>query len=170
MNSVTLTTVRKVKGGKFQIEIAEVIDNPTAMTNVAAMLNKADSRFNQSAPKPRRAWQSAEAAQLLEYFKIDVSKLKFDEKGYAQVGLLNPSLSGQPLHIQIVDSFEPSYTGQNPKLSVGGDGKTRYFMKDGKHIYSNTVIVAGTNFQHKIIKSDSLIEAPAIVSSAANVG
>ena len=166
MNKVTLTSVRKVKGGKYQIEIAQLIDNPTQSLNVAGLLNKSDERFKQAERKPRRAWASAEAAQLKEYFGLDVAALKFDAKGMCAVTVENPMIEGLPLQIQISEGTAPSYDGQKPKQSTDANGVTRFFMKDGANIYSTTSIVAlAGDVAHKIIKSDSLVEVKAPVTA-----
>lgn len=168
MNKVTLTSVRKVKGGKYQIEIAQLIDNPTQSLNVAGLLNKSDSRFKQAEKKPRRAWASAEAAQLKEYFGLDVATLKFDKEGMCAVSIENPMIDGFPLQIQITEGTAPFYAGQKPKQSTDVNGVTRYFMVGGKHIYSKTSIVAiAGEVEHKILKSDALVEEKAKVTAAA---
>ena len=162
---VLLTTVRKVAGNKYQIELAELIDNPSAQVNVAALLNKSDSRFTQNSQKPRRAWQSAEAAELKAYFGIDVTKLKFQSMETASgkkieaatVNILNPKIQGMEIHVQIKDSLKPSREGQEPKLSVRANGEKFAFAVQGQYIYSNTSIVAGPA-KHTIINSDELVE------------
>ena len=174
MNKVTLTSVRKVKGGKFQIEIQEFIENPTAKANVAGLLNASDKRFTQAEPKARRAWVSAEAADLKANLGIDVATLKFakDAKGneVCAMNIASPKINGQPLRVLITDSFEPSYDGQSPKLSVGTDGNTRYFMNGGKHIYSSTSITLGEGeVAHKIIKSDELLVQATVAAKKATV-
>lgn len=155
-----LTTIRKVEGGKYQIEIAELIENPSAKLNIAALLNKGDDRFNTGVPKPRRAWQSATPEGLKEFFNIDVNKLKFVESDgvlLAEVNMPNPTIQGDRLHVLLKDSFTKSYEKQKPKLSIrkGKDGveSVFVFMKDGKEIYQSTQIVAG-EAKHTIIESD----------------
>lgn len=165
-----LTSVRKVNGGKFQIEIAEFVENPNARVNVASLLNAGDSRFTQSSGKPRMAWQSATPEGLLNIFNIDVTKLTFNEdaKGneVATVNMLNPTIEGERLHVRIVDSLEKSYEGQQPKQVV--DSKTgvkTFFMKDGANIYSSTQIVAGEPV-HAIIASTERVAVGKVVGKA----
>ena len=174
MNKVTLTQVRKVKGGKFQIEIQEFIANPTASSNVAGLLNKSDKRFTQPEAKPRYAWSTGTPEDIKASLGIDVSALKFakNAKGHevCAMDIANPKLDGQLMRVRLVDSFEPSYDGQNPKLSVGADGNTRYFMKDGKHIYQQTEITLGAGeVAHKIIKSDELLVQATVGAKKATV-
>lgn len=162
-----LTTVRKVSGGKFQIEIAEIVENPTAKLNVASLLNAGDDRFTQSETKPRRAWQSA-TPEGLKSIGVDVAKLKFstvEGKEIAEVNMLNPSLAGERLHVRLVDSLEPSYAGQQPKQVADKDGNITYFMKGGKNIYQSSQIVAG-EVTHAIIPSDERVKAGETVASA----
>ena len=164
-----LTSVRKVNGGKFQIEIAEMVENPNAKVNVASLLNAGDERFAQSNGKPRRAWQSATPEGLM-FLNIDVNKLSFSNvngKEVATVNMLNPTLDGERLHVRLVDKYEPSYEGQAPKQVVDKDGNKTFFMSDKKYIYQSTEIVCGTP-QHSIIKSDERVKAGARVASVSS--
>lgn len=147
---VLLTSIRKVNGGKFQVELAEVIDNPSAVINVASLLNEGDDRFTPSKPKARRAWQSGTPEGIKTLFGVDVTSLTFknvEGKQIASVNKLNPTFQGEKICIELVDSLKPSYEGQAPKQA----GKN-YFMSNGKHIYSSSRIVIGTA-THQIIKS-----------------
>lgn len=162
-----LTNVRKVSGGKFQIEIAEIVENPNAKMNVASLLNAGDDRFTQASAKPRRAWQSA-TPEGLKLIGLDVTKLAFksvDGKEIAEVNMLNPALGGERLHVRLVDSLEPFYAGQAPKQVADKDGKITFFMKDGKNIYQNSQIVAG-EATHAIIASDERVKAGETVANA----
>lgn len=156
-----LTTLRKVSGGKYQIEIREFVENPNSRVNLVALLNASDERFGQ-VNKTRAAWMSAEAKELQSYFGIDVEALSFDENGIAEVNILNPEVAGHRLHVEIVDSLTPSYENQQPK-QVNGKNGTTFFMKDGQHIYSSTRIVAGTP-KHQIIESD-VRETKAVITN-----
>lgn len=162
-----LTSVRKVSGGKFQIEIAELVENPSSRPNVAALLNAGDDRFSAIAAKPRRAWQSATPEGLIA-IGIDVTSLKFtlvEGKEIAEVNMLNPTLAGERLHVRLVDSMEPSYVGQTPKQVTNSKGETTFFMKDGKNIYQSTQIVAGEPV-HAIINSDERVNAGVVTPTA----
>lgn len=167
-----LTSVRKVNGGKFQIEIAEFVENPNAKINVVSLLNAGDDRFTQSNGKPRLAWQSATPEGLLNGLGLDVTKLTFNDvngKETASVNMLNPSIEGMRLHVRIVDSLKKSYEGQQPKQVI--DSKTgvkTFFMKDGANIYSSTEIVAGEPV-HAIIASTERVAAGQVVSKASAV-
>jgi len=159
-----LTSVRKVNGGKFQIEIAEIIENPNAQVNVASLLNAGDSRFSASTGKPRRAWQAG-TAEGLAAVGIDVESLSFssiDGKEIATVNMLNPEIGGTRLHVRLVDSLEADYEGQAPKQVTDKDGNITYFMKDGQHIYQSTQIVAG-EAKHAVIASSERVAAKAVV-------
>lgn len=162
-----LTNVRKVAGGKFQIEIAEFVENPNAQVNVAALLNKGDDRFTQNSSKPRLAWQSA-TAEGLKSIGVDVTKLTFstvEGKEIAPCNLMNPSIEGVRLHVRLVDSFEKGYEGQQPKQVQDKEGNITFFMKEGKHIYQTTQIVAG-EAKHAIIASDERVSKSAVVTAS----
>lgn len=160
-NVAKLTAIRKTKNAnKFQVEIQQIVDNPMSRPNLAALANKGDERFKTVEKKPRWAFQGFEASVIKEAFGIDCSTLKFDEDGRHELAtpILNPKLEGHLLNIEIQESLEPQYEGQEPKQFVDGAGKIRYFVKDGGYIYSRTVMVAG-DAQHKIINSDMTVVA-----------
>lgn len=164
-----LTNVRKVSGGKFQIEIAEFVENPNATVNVAALLNAGDDRFTQNSSKPRLAWQSG-TSEGLKAIGLDVTKCDFktvEGKEIAEVNLMNPSIGGERLRVRLVDSFEKSYDTQQPKQTKDKDGNVTFFMKEGKHIYQQTQVVAGEP-KHAIIASDERVAAKAVVKSSAS--
>lgn len=149
-----LTTVRKVKGGMFQVELAEVISNPSARQNVLADLHMGDSRFDVGRQKARRGWTTANAESLKTHFGIDVTTLTFNDKGIAEVNLLNPTVKGNRLVLQIMDSFKAAWAGQEPKQTKNGEGAVLVFYKEGKPLFSNTQIVAEKDCKHQIITSD----------------
>ena len=154
---VLLTQVKKIEGGKVQLEFAEFIDNPTQPTNVLAALNADDERFKQSVRKPRRAWLTASPAMVKQYFGVDCSKLG-DEP--VELNILNPTLEGQELHIQSIDSFVGTpYQMENQKTTAKqfvntNDGQTYYFTKESKLIFNSPKVVAG-KAKHVVIKSDA---------------
>jgi hypothetical protein len=147
-----LTTIRSVNGDKLQIEIAEIVDNQSI--NVAAMLNKGDDRFK-NAVKVRRAWQSATAEGLKDLLNIDVADLNFetvDDKEIATLNMLNPTIAGERLHVQINDSLTKSFDKQEAKQITTKEG-VFFLTKDGGFIYQTTKIVAEEP-KHVIITSN----------------
>jgi hypothetical protein len=156
-----LTNIRKVSGGKYQIEIREFIENPDAKPNVAAIFNKSDERFASNIAKTRAAWQAGEAKDISEALGFDVTELTYntvDGRELAEVNMLNPMIAGERLHIRLVDSFEQSNEKQQPKQVVDKKtGEITHFMCDGKHIYQSTQIVIGTPV-HSVIKSDERVK------------
>lgn len=157
-NETMLTTVRKVAGGMFQIEIAEVVVNPSARQNILADLHEGDKRFDVGRQKARRGWITANPASLLSNFGIDVTKLTFavsEGREIAEVNISNPTIKGNRLVLQIEDGFKPSWDGQEPKQTVNGQKEKLVFFKGDKPLYSNTRIVAEQDRKHSIIESDS---------------
>lgn len=157
-----LTSIRKVNGGKYQIEVAEIIVNPTAKTNLLSKLNADDDRFGASQPKARRAWMTVTAAMIMQYFGIDVATLTFEgDKQIAEVNALNPSVEGQRLGVQLKDTLIPNYNNR-PKLStrkVNGVDVTEIFTLGGKPIYQETEIVVASECKHTILNRDGVMSS-----------
>lgn len=152
-----LTRVRKIGGGKFEIELAELVQKPGATNNIAALLNKSDDRFKQASA--RRAWQGAEANELKEFFGIDCKNI--DEDG-EDVNILNPEINGVQLRVQILESTEPfdDYQAENPEKAVkqyeDEDGTTMYLRTpEGSYIYTKSRIVGGENVKHEFVAHDN---------------
>lgn len=157
MQNSEITRVRKVKGGKYEIELTQVVLNPTQPTNVAALLNASDERFKQNAPKPRKAWMAAAPADLKAALGVDVETLTYDAQGIAVVSIVNPRINGERLVIRVVDSFKPNFNNK-PKQTVR-DGVVTIFTKGGKPIYSHTEIVGEKHLSHMIINRDDTMTA-----------
>lgn len=153
-----LTRVRKVNGGKVEIELAEVIKQNSGI-NVAALLNEGDDRFSQS-NGARRAWMSAEPKKVSELFGIEMSSLEglmLNEELF--VGQMNPSYNGMIFRVQISETTKgTTYQLANidkKAKKAGADGDFLYYK--GKHIFSNTVITLapkGENPVHTILEHD----------------
>jgi hypothetical protein len=171
-----LTSVRRLEGGKFYIELAEVVKNPEAKVNLLALLNKGDERFTFNESKARRAWMATTAEGLL-ILDIDVTKLEFstndDGNDVAMLNILNPNIDGEQLRIQITDSLEraKNWTDQKPKQTTPDkDGNYKIFV-DGnmRPIFQTTSIVVGEPV-HTIIKSVARVSVteiePVVVKSA----
>lgn len=156
-----LTQVRKVKGEKYQVELAQLIENPKSKVNVAALFNADDAKFESSLPKARRAWQTGTAVSLLALFGIDVASLTFNgEKQVASnfVPIENPMVGEHRLVIQLNDSVEadPKNPKAQPKQFTRGKDKIVQIMtKDGAPIYQKTSIVAEKDCKHTILEADA---------------
>lgn len=160
-NVAKLTAILKTKNSnKFQVEIQQIVDNPTARPNLAAMANKGDERFKANEKKPRYAFQGFEAAVILAAWDIDCSTLKFDADGRHELAtpIVDPKLEGHSLNVEIQESMTQQYEGQKPKQFVDGAGSLRYFIKDGSVYYSRTVMCAGEP-KHSIITADLTVLA-----------
>jgi hypothetical protein len=169
------SSIKKVAGGKYQLELAEVIQNPGQSVNVAFLLNKSDKRFEQSAPKARRAWITGEAADILSNFNIDVKALTFDKEGVCALSTMNPQLGGYQMRIRIVDTFG-LLNREKKAVESGAVTADRYykktatgevFVKDNQIIYTRTEIYAGSSKEvpHLIIKSDARVSVGQLSSA-----
>lgn len=156
MNTSVINRIRKVKGGKYELQLSQIVDNPKARTNVAALLNASDERFKAGTPKARLAWMSVEASDLKAALGIDVASLKFNKEGVAECEFHNPSIGGEQLCIRLVDSLTPNYN-KKPKMSIKGEGDEAIrtvFTYKGKPIYQTTQIVGEKGLSHSIIERD----------------
>lgn len=158
VGEVLLASARKVEGGKIQLEFAERIANPSQGTNVLAAMNADDDRFSQSLPGARRVYLTASPAMVQEHFGVDVSKITTEP---TELNILNPKLMGKALRIQVSESFKGTeYQMANAqkaaKQFTNKDGETKYFIKDGDLIFSNTKLV-DVEPKHTIIASDAQV-------------
>ena len=157
-----LVAVKAVKGGKYQIELAEVISNPYASSSdpLTALFNAGDPRFS---TKARRAWRSGEKSAMENLLGI-----KFDgmaEGDVKELNILNPKAGGKTLKVRVMetttpDADRPNSTYQKDNIETtakraGADGD--YIFHNGEHIFSNTKIVAtnGEDADHIFLAPDS---------------
>ena len=160
-----LTSVRKVNGGKFHIEIAEKIQKTAGTVNVLSILNAGDDRFNTSGA--RRAWAPAEVAMLVETFNMDQAQLEGLELGdKLYVCILNPSIGDVQLRIQIKETVEGTdYDNANIETQAKRAGKDGDILThEGLPIFSKTYVVGaskGVAINHEYLVSDQEAERQA---------
>jgi hypothetical protein len=166
-----LTSVRRVAGGKFHLELAEKIQKNTGVVNVLSILNAGDSRFNTSGA--RRAWAPAEAAMITSSFGIDAEQLEaLEESEKMFVCILNPSLGDVQLRIQIRETIEgDDYDNANIEKTAKRAGKDGDILtSEGSPIFSKTYVVGaakGTKVEHTYLVSDQESERKAKASLGA---
>lgn len=150
MKSLVLESARGVKNGKVQLCFSQIVETGRTNSSVLGLLNASDERFAQQ--KPRYAWMTAEPADVLLQFGIDVSDLA--EGDTLEIGMVDPRLASNPdveLNLQIVETTEGTeYDVANFETRAKRAGKDGDFITyQGKYIYVNTTIVAGQP-NHKI--------------------
>lgn len=111
-----LVAARRVEGGKIQLEFAEKIKNPSQGTNILAIFNEGDERFDQNNKGPRRCFMTIMPNNLEKLFKIKADTVPADGSSL-ELNILNPSLDGKRLQIQITESHVPfsEYEASNPE-------------------------------------------------------
>lgn len=170
---VLLTSVRKVAGGKFHIELAEKIQSESRNTiNVLGILNAGDDRFNVGGA--RRAWAPAEKAQLIQFYGFSDAELDGltegdDDNDRIWVCIKNPNVNGIPLKIQIVETTEgDEFQMANIETKAKRAGKDGPIMThEGLPIFSNTYVVGlpeGKTLTHRYLESDQQMENKAKVT------
>ncbi len=177
-NATTITIVKAVANGSFQIEMVDKVQKPGQRLNVLAKLNVSDNRFQQG--RNRYAWMKIMPSELETYFGIKASRLNdlvyeegvqradlIEGKHYLTLDIVNPTLEGEELHIEITETMDPTdWQAQNQENAVKqieitkeiaenenllksanlGQyvGEQGYFLtEEGDPIYSNAEIVAG---------------------------
>lgn len=154
---VILTRLRKVRGGKIDVEIAEIIESTVSSVNqnddggFAYQANKSDERFGRSA---RRAWQGMEpvdAKRLFPHLEEQIKSLEEGEYGdIEEINELNPSPKKNgnpvPLHVEVGETTVPTqYNLGHPdglQATAKQDGNGNYLLtEEGELIFSNTYVV-----------------------------
>lgn len=168
MGQVLLASAKNVAGGKIQLEFAEIIDNPNQSSNVLASMNADDDRFKNNKKGARRVYLTASPAMALQHFGIDAAKIVGETS--LELNILNPSIGGKALRIEVKDSFKGTdYEMANQEktakqYSNKETGEKFYFIKEGKLIFSSTKIVDCAP-KHSIMSSDAQISWEEYVSS-----
>ncbi len=145
LGEVKLIGAKAVKGGKIQLNFAEIVVNPTKRPNLLGMLNASDDRFN--AAKPRQAWSTAGVEEVKAYFGVDCSGLAEGEE--MELNIANPAMGGYPIHLEVLETTEASEydldTDKEGNLNVlksakqytDKEGVTKYITtEDGSPIFS----------------------------------
>ena len=169
LGQTLLVSARRVEGGKIQLEFAEKIKNPSQSNNILAIFNEGDERFDQNNKGPRRCYMTIMPANLEKLFGIKADTVPADGS-VLELNILNPTLGGKRLQIQITESHTPfsEYEATNPektaKQYTNREGVKMYFVEDGKLIWSKTTLV-DSEPNHKIFKSDAQMSYADFVAS-----
>jgi hypothetical protein len=151
---ILITEARRVEGGKVQLAFAQKVENPEARpSSIVGLLNASDERFTQSG-KPRYAWIAGTSQDIQKMLGIDVSDLT--EVGQTkELNVLNPTINGQALNIQITETTEGSeYDLANIETRAKRAGKDGDYIKteDGRFIFVKATVVTGEP-KHVFIKN-----------------
>jgi hypothetical protein len=159
VNQRAITSLRKVAGGtKIQFELAEKMERTgDGAINLLALMNKGDERFEQGGA--RRAWMTAEAAQVTAFFGIDADDLAEVGEEPTFIWILNPEVQGLDLRLQIKETtVGTEYEMANVDTRAKRAGKNGPILSvEGEPIFSHTNIIAcakGENPVHIILVSD----------------
>ena len=169
-----LVEARKVANGKIQVEFAELLNTGARAKNALSVLNKSDDRF--SGGKPRRAWVTAEPADVGELLGVDLGDTgawyEADRRGKVMevldLNILNPvDFDGERFRIVCEETLTPSeYHAQDPERYAKKKGKDGdLILHNGCYVFSYThvhVTDEPTDDMHTWLKSD--------VSSSTSIG
>ena len=151
---------------KIQLEFAEVIQETARGTNILAMFNASDDRFAQ---KARRAWMTVQAADAEKLLNLPEGTLTGDEgwvettvgrgttKTVRPLNVLNPTVDGNRLVIQIVETTSPTeWQALNIETAAKRRGKDGAFIThNGKYIFSNETVVFASQRNHTFLQADA---------------
>lgn len=169
-------SVKKSKGTKVRIELAEKIVNPTLRggnsNELVQLVNESDDRFNTEA-KALRAWLSGEPTDVAKYFPALADAIDTVVAGgegtEVLVGALNLSHEGNRLRVQVIESTTPDkWQAANPEkaMKTAGDGGA-VIRSGGLPVYRKTTVVTGNGeINHTWVKGDT-VAAPAVASAPA---
>lgn len=137
----------KVANGKIQLHFAEVLEQERE-PNVLAMFNQGDDRFAQGG-KARHCWKVAEPAAASTLFNVnlmDDAEWTMNDSGkeVVQIGILNPTINGKRLRVQITETITPrsEWDTENVDQAAKRRGKDGDFITHkGYHIFTNTDMV-----------------------------
>jgi hypothetical protein len=163
-----LVAVKAVKGNKYQMEFAQVISNPnsTSADPLTALFNASDPRFTSRA---RRAWKSGEKSDIEALLGIQLGSMSEGE--IKELNILDPQVGGKSLKIRVIETTDPDdYQKDNIEATAkkaGSDGD--FIYSGGKHIFSNTRIVAtdGGDADHIFLSADAPVTQSASAGSSA---
>lgn len=156
---VCLVYVKKINGGKFSVEVAERMESEP---NLLALLNEGDERFSQA--RVRLAWINGTAEGLIKHLGLKLTEKQLDKlivskgipdsslkdgKSKINLGIVNPTVQGNEIHIRIEEREEvPYYEGQEAKRA--GAGGDFILSKNNKLIYAQTVVGVGKQEHSKV--------------------
>tara|TARA_R110002072_G_scaffold295684_2_gene466803 strand:+ start:771 stop:1376 length:606 start_codon:yes stop_codon:yes gene_type:complete len=162
---VLLTQLRKIGGGKVQMEFAEVKEASKGISPVF-LFNKSDSRF--SSTSARRAWQAGQPSDVearlgLNGICNDDQDWYVNDKGHEvlDLNILSPVAiyegESYNIRVQIVETNEGSeYQLANIERSAkrkGRDGD--YILHEGNYVFTNSTIVIGQEPNDVWLKADT---------------
>lgn len=181
-----LESIRKVQGGKFQLQVAERYRANNG-GDILQDLNDDDERFQQNAGRARRAWitvSEKNARAVLDANGSDIA-LPEEENATTEVGIGDPvHKDGKTkLRVQVRETVFPrdEYQAQDPEASAkraGREGPCLKYkateedaerdsrLKAGElyYIFSNTSVVAEDAKQDVFLQHEA---DPSIQSSSA---
>lgn len=154
-SGVLAVCMKKVNGGKIQVEFAQKIDKANTTINVLALLNASDERFNQSGPA--RTWVTTEPTDLKAMFGFEMT----EEEEYKEILTFLPELNGNVFGLQIIEvpesklpsRFQGEYLESNIKRA-GKDGEFFYLKNSeervGRYVELSAAPV-GQKIEHTLI-------------------
>lgn len=151
--------------GKVQLEFAEVINTRgvDGAPNPVALLNQDDPAFG---VRPRRHWQTGTITAISKEMGLnlgdDAEWETNPETGKEEVdlGIMNPTMSGLPCRIRIVESLRGTeWQEANTEKAAKRRGKDGDFITHkGCYIFNNTqltLIPAGQAVDHQLLEADA---------------
>ena len=144
--------VRPTKNAmEVQLVFAEIIERPTNRRALADF-NASDERFGNRSIQPvwMKAMLSDVKVLMPEAFKACEQAIQ--DQDYASLDILNPTLGGQRLRIEITETHCPTqWELENLEFSAKIDGDGKYLHSNQYAIFMHSDIVKGDP-QHRFIQ------------------
>lgn len=165
-----LVGVKKSKAGnsyvlQFVTKVAK-----SSKINILKMLNKSDERIKGSTMLAYQ-WVMASAEELAQY---NIVAGNVPATSIMELAILNPTVDGIPVSVQVTEILDSEYKGDRSKLSdndyakyetAKGSGVFKRCKSNGQDVIRRKSLVATVDLQHTFVKLDASSTAP----SASNV-
>ncbi|MEX2345288.1 MAG: hypothetical protein WD604_06725 [Balneolaceae bacterium] len=144
--------VRPTKNAmELLLVFAERVERPSSRKALADF-NASDERFGNSNAQP--VWMKAMLADVAVLLPeaVDACKQAIEEQDYVSLDILNPTLNGKRLRIEIKETHKPSKRQvENIEISAKQDGLGNYLHRYNLAIFVSTDVVKGEP-QHQFIQ------------------
>ena len=162
--TLLIQAIKTVNPAKVQLEFAEKMtnmeDNASALLG---MFNQSDERFSSGA---RRAWLTSQIVDVAKHLNLncgdDAPWVMDKERGKEVLpfGIINPAVAGKRFRVKVSETLEPTeYQAEHVETAAKRKGAEGEFITcGGKHIFSNTEVVAITGDdapKHVYLPSDT---------------
>ena len=136
--------VRPTKNAmELQLVFAEKVERPSSRKALADF-NASDERFGNSNAQP--VWMKAMLADVAVLLPeaVNACKQAIEDQDYVSLDIINPTLGGQRLRVEITETHKPSkWEEENIEVAAKQDGQGNYLHWNNLAIFVDADIVKG---------------------------